>query len=244
MSRAIQQAGRIFALVCIAIGAAAPAANAALILYEQVADFPGPSSFRTSYGIPGQSFFRTFDNFTLIESGLVTEVTWQGSYSDFVDLTNNPATPNTVSFELAFWSDASGEPGALLLSQTFPIAAVDVTFVGLSPTNRNVFNYGLDLTVPFLAQAGTSYWLSIFSNSSSFTPLWGWRTGSGGDGMSFQENLATGSEGPVDLDRAFSLSGQPGVVPEPSSILLLISGLAGAALWARRRACPWRILRA
>ncbi len=234
MAQATQRA-RVFVSACLALFTTAAAAHASEILYQQVPDFPAPSSARTSYGAPSDPFFRTFDNFELTQTALVTEVTWQGSYNDFVNPSNNPADPNTISFELVFWSDAAGEPGIALLSQTLPIANVSATFVGLtSPSSFNVFNYVTDLPIPFLAQSGTPFWLSIFSNSSSFTPLWGWRTGSGGDGMSFQENLATGAEGAVNFDRAFSLSGQ-NAVPEPGSLVLTTLGLAAAMLRGRRR---------
>lgn len=94
-----------------------------------------------------------------------------------------------------------------------------------------MFDYHVDLTTGFLAQAGTSYWLSIFSNSSSFSPLWGWRSGSGGDGASFQDNLNTGVGTAVASDRAFALLAP---VPGPSAIVLVILVLSVVALRHRR----------
>ena len=218
----------VFALVLLPARAQA----SSIVLYQQVPDFPAPSSFRTSYGTSSQTFFRTSDNFTLTQGGVVTNVTWQGSYQDFVN-SQNPAAPNTVSFDIAFWADASGQPGASLLSQTIAYASVTATLVGFSATGLNVFDYQVALPTPFLAQPGTTYWLSIFSNSSSFSPLWGWRSGSGGDGLTFQQNFSTGGSTLTGPDRAFALVGAP--VPEPGSVVLLVSGLAAIALIRRRR---------
>jgi hypothetical protein len=93
-----------------------------------------------------------------------------------------------------------------------------------------VYDYGLTLTTPFSASAGTKYWLSIVPDTQGASPEWGWLTGTGGNGVMFEELHHVRSWYPSDL--AFIL------VPEPSSLVgLLSAGALGLAAygWRRRR---------
>jgi hypothetical protein len=124
---------------------------------------------------------------------------------------------------VTFSADAPGSPGAALLSQTIPGNANE-TFVG-NQFFGPVFNYSVDLPVSFLAQAGTTYWLSIVP-SIGFPPQWGWHSGTGGDGVAHQVFFGSGI--PLAQDLAFDLTGVPGsAIPAPATLVLLASGLIG-----------------
>jgi hypothetical protein len=93
-------------------------------------------------------------------------------------------------------------------------------------------NYSLGAN--FNAVGGTEYWLSLVPDLG-FPPQWGWSTGTGGDGASYQVFFGTG--GPQASDLAFTLSGSPAGVPEPASWAMMLLGFfgLGGALRARRR---------
>ena len=86
------------------------------------------------------------------------------------------------------------------------------------------------LSSAFNAAAGTEYWLSVYPDLG-FPPQWGWSSGTGGDGISYQDFF--GSRSQLGVDMAFDLTGNAAATPEPTTI-----GLAGSALLAlilRRR---------
>ena len=84
----------------------------------------------------------------------------------------------------------------------------------------NLYKYRMDLSLPFKALAGTTYWLSI-QPTLDYPPQWGWYQGKGGNGVAYQDFV--GENGAIPKDLAFSLAS----VPEPITILLLSFGLIG-----------------
>ena len=76
----------------------------------------------------------------------------------------------------------------------------------------------------------TTYWLSVVPDMA-FPPQWGWGTGFQGDNLSYQDYYI-GGRSHLDVDFAFNIQG---VVPEPSSFILLGTGILGLAGTLRRK---------
>jgi hypothetical protein len=197
----------------------------AQIVYIQPSDFPGGTVYASQNDSASFGNFATvYDNFTLAGDTLITDVHWQGSYF-------NPGVQGSIlSFDLSFWADNAGQPGALLAS--YPIlGTANETLVG-SGAFGPVFDYFTLLPSSFTATGGTNYWLSVVP-TMSFPPQWGWQTGTGGDGIAVQDFF--GSRNRIQADMAFALSGHA-AVPEPGSVALLVSMAGtGAGFVLRRR---------
>ena len=99
------------------------------------------------------------------------------------------------------------------------------------------YSYSADISGnAFSAAAGTQYWLSIVPDLAN-TTQWGWSTGTGGDGSSYQIFFGSGSSQPYDLAFGLSGSGATTTTPEPGSLTLLGLALAsiGGLGWIKKR---------
>ena len=188
----------------------------AAIIYDQPYD---GSIFADAYASQNDStiedgqgdFAKAYDNFTLDSATAIGKVKWYGEFFN--------GEPAPISkFLIQFWSDNSGRPNAELFSETI-LGNTDETFVE-KIGNFNLYKYRMDLSLPFKALAGTTYWLSI-QPTLDYPPQWGWYQGKGGNGVAYQDFV--GENGAIPKDLAFSLAS----VPEPITILLLSFGLIG-----------------
>jgi hypothetical protein len=189
------------------------------VIYSQPRDFPA-GGFDVSQINPGAPSPRTqvYDDFTAFRLVYVTGITWSGGGGE-------EAPEETVGFTFGFYADNGGAPGALLHSESISGDA-NATFVGIDNASRPTYDYSATLTTPFALTAGTTYWLSIVATLAP-PDQWGWRTGTGGDGMAYDT-------APLRHDLAFTLIGV--TVPEPSSLTLFgIGTLAAAAMLGGRR---------
>lgn len=164
-------------------------------------------------------FAKAYDDFTLDSVTSIVKVKWYGEF-----FSGEPAPIS--NFLIQFWSDKSG-PNAELFSETIVGNAHETLVEKIG--NFNLYQYGMDLSLPFQALAGTTYWLSIQA-TLDYPPQWGWYQGKGGEGVAYQD-YSFGENGVIPKDLAFSLAS----VPEPITILLLSFGLIGLMLTKQYR---------
>ena len=208
------------ALLASALLAAGSVPAAASVLYNQPYDGTGnlyASQNDTNVGGYG-NFATVYDNFTLGGTSIINDVAWTGGYFN-----GSPAP--IAQFTVTFWADNAGQPGGSLASYVIAGNANETLL------NGQIYTY--DAAVAFAAAAGTQYWLSVVPDIG-FPPQWGWASGTGGDGVAYQDFF--GNRTNLGVDMAFTLSGSSGV-PEPVSFSLagIGLGLVGLASWKRRK---------
>jgi hypothetical protein len=238
---------RLFGLLLlIALRAGVPTTAKADTLYSNPQDYPGSYDAFTSQN-DGTNDFALFSSFQLSQNSVVNSISWQGLYVSS-DLNANPPAPDSTSFSLSFYSSSGGTPGTFLGGETIGVGAggVSESFVANDPnfflgfttqTTAAIYDYSVNLTTPFALSGGTTYFLSIVANTTNTVglPYWAWMSG-GANGPTY----ATYATGPLDsLSRTFALSGS--AVPEPSSLLMLLAGVAavsGLRRFAKNRVAP------
>jgi hypothetical protein len=206
----------------------------AAVLYNQPSD---GTACGTGCYTSSPNLYQVYDNFTLSSTGSVTSVTWYGTYYGYNQGDTNPASGITTNWDIGFFSNNAGVPGASLYSAVIPVANVTSANVALSTDNGSsveLIEFTATLPSSFVATAGTEYWFSPYSDQPGFDPLFAWSGANApGDG-SYQSGV-----GPRTDDRAFSLDGTVGSVPEPSTWAMMILGFVGigAITYRRRKKC-------
>jgi hypothetical protein len=172
--------------------------------------------------------FVGYDNFTLGANGTVSNITWYGYYASV-------EPPGTIfAFTINLFSNSSGAPGTLLSSTTVGDGSPTDTGVSRFP-GQDIYSYSAAIN-PFSATAGTEYWLSVVSSTGYYG--WAWESGSGSDGMHFEDGTGYGDGTFFQVDDlAFTLSNSAtntAATPEPSALILLCTGLMGFLAFAVR----------
>jgi len=201
-----------------ALAAVLPARAA--VLYEQPWIAGGPRG-------ASQGVYTTYDDFVLESDSLITNVGWAG-------FTYGQDPAGSGPFTISFFEDSNSAPGNLLSSSL--MSAGDMVF---SPIPQfaawSVYDMSGDLQTPFVATAGSRYWLSVYS--TSLTTFFAW------DGTGIVNSLSyeTDSRRPGEFTRWYAdytmrLSGEPitTAIPEPGSLALMLGAVPVTLLRKRR----------
>ena len=202
------------------------AANAT-VLFSQSFDGVGSAYASQDDTIAYGNFGTVYDNFTLSDAASATEISWTGGFF-------NPGTTGQIeAYTVSLYSDAAGQPGALLY-QTHPPGAANQAFLGVF-SGAPIFTYSAAVDVALAAR--TQYWLSIVPDLG-YPPQWGWGTSTVGDALSFQDFFGMRSQ--LETDFAFTISGESAVfsasaIPELTTWAMLALGLASLGFGRYRR---------
>jgi len=217
----------IVSLAALTLFAAASLPASAGVLYSQRTDPALSGSWQSETSNGNNGFNQAFDNFSLATTGTINHVSWTGFLlPDFTPINGFTISIYADNFDN---SNSPGAVGTLLASTIISGDAAQTTNVTPNKGAFGVFNFDAAID-PFVATAGTTYWLSIVADPSRNSGDVYWAFSDRGDGSfnTFDGNFVTG----VGTNLAFTLSNA--TVPEPSGIVLDGSGVMVLAGFGRR----------
>ena len=251
-----------FAAFCVVAFMASQAMAQVLVNQAPVGDTGSFAVQDQAYGAADPWLAMSFDNFTLTEDSVIEGFGWSGLYAeplpaaisdtDFIvqiwGLSTTPANnlPDvwggplmTFMFEGGVVAGQGGADLTVTPETGYTSAAIEPN---ITPGGGEVFHY--DASIAGTALAAGDYWISIiaeqnFDNAPPvIDPEWQWHYGSGpGDGFTYfdRQNQPAGTNRQGLLvegkDLAFTIKG----VPEPSTMLMALCGLAPLGLLRRKR---------
>lgn len=163
------------------------------------------------------NFATTYDNWNINPGGLYTvnEVKFTGGYFN-----GNPG--GITGWTVNVYFDNGGQPGTLQHTDHISGNGNETLLGG------NIYTYDLS-GLGFQELSNVPYWLSVVPDLN-FPPQWGLATGTGGDGIGYQDYF--GQRQQIG-DSAFTLIGT--AVPEPGTLVMLGTGVLGLAGAIRRK---------
>jgi len=202
----------LFALVLSA------SAFADTTLYSQAYDGNGVLNASQNDAGGLGNFATAYDNWNINPGGLYTvnEVQFTGGYYN-----GNPGSISGWTVNVYF-DNGSGQPGTLQHTAHISGNGNETSIGG------NIYTYDLS-GLGFQELSNIPYWLSVVPDLS-FPPQWGLATGTGGDGVGYQDYF--GQRLQIG-DSAFTLIGT--AVPEPGTLIMMGTGVLGLAGAIRRK---------
>ena len=207
---------------------------------------------------PDPDLAKAYDNFSLTMDQLITGFDWSGVYAEPL-----PVAPTDTDFLIQIWEPDGANNGFahvhvgpvlefLLDGGTAGMSGPDVTVTPLgftsphtdtTPGDGEAFGYQASVS-PTLLAAG-DYWISIlalqdFSSPDPIVdPEWQWLIAGAGDGFTAfdRTNMPPGTlqAGILQPDKDLEFTIHMSPVPEPSSMLMGLFGLASLGLLRRKR---------
>ena len=153
------------------------------VRYERRSIFPWDGGFIFSHG--GTAHWgsnpdfgwQSFSAITFSSPEILTGMRWTGSYYDYVDVGNNPVSPNTIEWTVSIHEDEEGQPSKEpLFTESHDPKEVSVRELGVVPKNRGAYHlrdseFELSFTEPFKIDSEKRYWISIFSLGETYNPV-------------------------------------------------------------------------
>lgn len=196
----------------------------AAIIYDN-----GVNSVDTGFASSNSNpYYYAYDNFIFNTDQTITDIHWRGMFSYEGD--------NYLNFTINIYKESltSPIPGDLVYSYNTSAIAFDtgldyIYMFGL--INYDIIEFR-SFVSPFVALAEETYWIEIRNDYESGD--WYWAAGEGGDMAQYNVYDEPTWYTP-DYSLSFQLTNDGAVVPEPSSLLLLGTGLMALAAWRRKR---------
>ncbi|MEI8196937.1 MAG: autotransporter-associated beta strand repeat-containing protein, partial [Phycisphaerae bacterium] len=227
------------AVVLSAIGSRLDAA----VLYSQPANGAGTvykSSWYSPDGLDGDAY--VWEAFTLGSTASIGQLTWRGGYTNVL---SGAGMAPVYNFRIQFWNSIPGNSQPNVGNYLVPGKMAEFvvgsnagetaagTFGGVP-----MYDYSYILPTPFVATAGTTYWVQIEAYQGvtpfySWPPDWGLAASSSGDGSYFRM-ITGGTNGGGNLyqiisgNAAFSLLD----VPPPTPMAITWTGAANDPRWS------------